>query len=732
MISAERKDVVRTTGLVFVAAAIGFGYVLYLFPMDFLAGSAPWWNDAAPQDVKQEITGARYFIADDWQFPIFRTSKINPPEGIVIIYTASIPLLAFVAKVLRQILGVHGDFLGVWVGAAYVLQAVSIVVLLLSLGVRTFVPCMTAAVIALSAPTFLFRLFHTALISHFLVMLALSLYFFSTRSSSFHSIWPWFALLLWLALWTEAYFFVMILPIFLAAALQFVFARQNAWTQSALAVAISVVGSLCLMWVSGVFWGGGSPDGGGFGYYSVNLLSPWVPQWSGLFPGVSEIYGAKKGPWKEFIDATGGQYEGYSYLGAGALLLFVIALWLERRRLVLLIKRYWGLMFALSSLTILAITNRVYIGKWEIVVFEEVPSVFEQVRSSGRFLYPVVYTLLAASVAVVALRCRRWKGSVLLLVAMTIQVADATPIRKWVATVSESGSGERIALADEWRKIIPVHDRLTILPSFACRGDLRGNVFKAIVDLGFLASDSLTPISTTYLNRYRRADCLDEARRVVDLEVAEGDLLVLLRPYSEAVRTLPAHAGLRKICRSFDQGIACSRRWNEVDGLIRSDVFAPLNNRTQSYSLGTVIDFSYGGNSAEYNAFGWLKPETWGAWTYSGMAGLALRIDRAVASNLTLVAEASAFVTPQHAEQLVDVAVNGQIVGSWKFVYGWADIERKVTIPAEIAARQSPMHISFYIHDTKPLFDFRLFGGARLLGVGMRRLRILAETPPDQ
>jgi hypothetical protein len=33
-------------------------------------------------------------------------------------------------------------------------------------------------------------------------------------------------------------------------------------------------------------------------------------------------------------DAAGGQYEGESYLGAGALFLLVVALWLERARLV--------------------------------------------------------------------------------------------------------------------------------------------------------------------------------------------------------------------------------------------------------------------------------------------------------------------------------------------------------------------------------------------------------------
>ncbi len=728
----ERKDLVRTTVLVFFAAAIGFAYTLHLFPVDFLAGSSPWWNESAPDDIKQAIIGMRYFIADDWQFPIFRTLKVNPPEGTVIFYTDSIPLLAFVAKALRQVLGVHWSYLGIWVCAAYVLQAVSIVVLLLSLGIRTFVPCMIAAVMSLSAPTFLFRLFHFSLIGHFLIIFALSAYFFATKSSSFPRTWPWFALLLWLALWIQPYFFLIIFAVFLVAAMQFVLARQNAWKQGAIAVAVCLVGSLCLMWVSGLLWWGGSPDGGGFGYYSMNFLSPWVPQWSRLFPGVSGIFGALKGPWEEFIDATGGQYEGYNYLGAGVLLLCFVALWLQRRSLVLITRKYWGLVFALCCLTVLALSNHVYVGKWEILVLEEVPSVLDHVRSSGRFFSPVVYTLLAASVATVALRLRRWKATAVLLVAMTLQVADVTPIRDWVATVSDGGGGTKLAFASEWRKIIAVHDRLTILPSFPCRGDLRGNVFTTMLDLGFLASYSFTPINTTYVTRYRPADCVGEARRVLDLEPAQGELVVLLRPYSEALRTLAGPARLWKICRSFDQGIVCSRRWHQVEGLGWSDAFAPLNDQTRSYRLGTNIDFSSAGNSTEYGAFGWLESEAWGAWTYSAIAGLALRMDRAVMSNLTLVADASAFVTRQHPEQLVDVAVNNDIVGSWTFRFGEPHMERSVTIPAEIAARQSPIRFSFYIHDTKPPFHFRLYGDARLLGIGMRRMRIVAETAPNR
>src|SRR5262249_23529945 len=143
-----------------------------------------------------------------------------------------------------------------------------------------------------------------------------------------------------------------------------------------------------------------------------------------------------------------------------------------------------------------------------------------------RFFWAVVYTLLAASVAIVARRCSSWRAGVVFLTAVTLQSADVAPVRGWGMTVSASGSGRNIAAANEWRKIISSHGRMTMLPSFACRGDVRGRVFQAILDLGFLASESLTPVSTTYLDRYRSPDCLEEAQQVFDREPAEGELLV--------------------------------------------------------------------------------------------------------------------------------------------------------------------------------------------------------------
>ena len=59
---------------------------------------------------------------------------------------------------------------------------------------------------------------------------------------------------------------------------------------------------------------GASLSAQGFGDYSMNLLSPIVPQRSGLFKSMNAI-----------IDSTGGQYEGFNYFGFGGLLIIAVA-----------------------------------------------------------------------------------------------------------------------------------------------------------------------------------------------------------------------------------------------------------------------------------------------------------------------------------------------------------------------------------------------------------------------
>ena len=170
-------------------------YILYLFPLNFLDGTSSFWESPPIEDIATQISGLRYYISDQWRFPLFRTVGLDPPDGISIIYTDSLPIFAVFAKLLHHVFATHFNYFGLWIGLCYILQAISAVVLLVSLGVRGHIPALAAAGIALSAPSFLFRLFHPTLCAHFLIMLALSFYFTSIRTASFHRVWPWFCVL---------------------------------------------------------------------------------------------------------------------------------------------------------------------------------------------------------------------------------------------------------------------------------------------------------------------------------------------------------------------------------------------------------------------------------------------------------------------------------------------------------------------------------------------------------
>src|SRR5215510_7897670 len=72
--------------LIGIGAIAGTIYVLYLFPLNFLAGTSPFWQGPPIADLATEIAGIRYYLGDAWLFPLFRTVKIAPPDGTSIIY----------------------------------------------------------------------------------------------------------------------------------------------------------------------------------------------------------------------------------------------------------------------------------------------------------------------------------------------------------------------------------------------------------------------------------------------------------------------------------------------------------------------------------------------------------------------------------------------------------------------------------------------------------------------
>jgi hypothetical protein len=568
--------------LILIGGSIGVIYTFYLFPLDFLAGTSPFWQAPPSADLATQLAGARYYIGDGWWFPIFRTIKIAPPDGTSIVYMDTLPFFAVIVKLLRASVSPAWVYFGIWIAVCYVLQAVSSVILIIALGVRSYTASIAIAVIALSAPPFLFRLFHPTLCAHFVVLLALALYFIAIRFGSFHRVWPWFVLLAWLSLWVQAYLFVMVAAIFLATGFEVAVTSRKYRVEACLATIICLAGALTVMWLSGYFWERarvgawevGTPAW--YGKTSMNLLSPVIPQWSDFFPAVNAVFGATKGAYEGVgvIDATGGQYEGFNYPGAGVLFLLVVALCLDRKKLALRAGKYWGLLAALFGLTALAITHRVYLGGWGIVLFDKVPLVLDEVRSSGRLFWPVGYAVMAYAIAVVVRNCRRLVAIALLLVASSAQVADAARIRRWIQeyTVREYAV-QYIIPATPWVDVVRDHRGVSIFPTYACAAESK--VWNLIAEIVLHASQSLTPVNTAPIDHFSNVDCGVEARSLRQTTVGDGTLLLLLSPRYIA-EFGAGHPEYRQICRSFDKGWACTRHWQRIEDMGWSGPFHQL------------------------------------------------------------------------------------------------------------------------------------------------------------
>lgn len=590
------------------AILIAICYGLYLFPLDFIGGTGAYW-DSLRADSVISIIGMRYFLADAWHLPLLQTKLLMPPDGINIIYTDSVPLFALLAKAFRFLLPENFNYFGVYYLSVYVLQAVTAVYLLRSLSIRSLLPQVAIVVIVLAFPAFLFRSsLHASLISHFLLLWALGLYFNSVTRNTFNRSSIWFASLLCCALLIHAYLFIMALAIYAAAAMQhMVSGRKQAIEGVAISGFIGIF-LLLVMWTAGYFEGLGKTLG--FGHYSMNLLSPWVPQRSGIFPGMQEI-----------IDATGGQYEGFNYLGLGVLLLLVVAVTGLRGNYAAILRRYWALNLVLVAFLILALSNRVFIG--DQLLFEVGPGaaaelpveashirqedgntgdhpasmpgdtgivsivkeILQQFRSSGRFFWPIGYLMLAGSLSVVARRFTGKSAVLIILLAVLLQVLDTGPLRKEIrdkfsARIKFSEMPESLQHppdirwqdsmfdGETWRPLIGLHEKLTVIPSFECAGiEKRWDV----LDLLYNASYTATPSNTAYLaRRPESADCSGQIASLAGYKLEDGEILVVLAP-PVPLSSLAAMNAFNDACRKFPPGYACTKSWQDS----KTDAFKP-------------------------------------------------------------------------------------------------------------------------------------------------------------
>ncbi|MBP0494095.1 DUF6311 domain-containing protein [Pararoseomonas indoligenes] len=519
-----------------LAALMGLGAVLGLLGLEVVAGTGGLWRHTGT-DGSQNLSGHLAFQADAWRWPLLVTRQLFWPQGLSVAMTDSNPLASLLAKAVAAPLAGHPvNLLGAWLGACWLLQPVAAVFALRGFGVpegwRGVAAAGAAGAIALLWPTMLFRLGHVNLLGHFLLLAALGLAARAVLRPGRLPFLPSVAVLA-LAILTHPYNFLFAAAVLTAPLLRAHPAGRAGWWREAGRFLLILALPVLLFRVLSGSTGGADR---GYGYYSMDLLSPVWPQLSGLFGGA-------------VLDGTGGAYEGFNYLGAGVLLILALALALGwwrgwRAGLPLLIL---GL-----GLTAVAVTPRAYAGGHLVLPLPAWPwdQIFGIVRASGRAFWPVGYMLALAPLAWLARRLPLRALLPLLALALGLQAADAWPLLQQVhqrLAEGEPGLPPLPAMPEGMTlfRTAPVCPAPGLPSSIVERARLQA------VRQGAALADIRASRQPRWFN------CESGLSDALELPLRVGEVRLLVEPAIAALR--PAALGDDATCRRQGAAVLCAR-----------------------------------------------------------------------------------------------------------------------------------------------------------------------------
>lgn len=496
---------------------------------------------------------------------------------------------------------------------------------------------------------------HAALTAHFLILAAILLVF-RKRPIKINYFW---VLLLCIAVLTHFYLFFIVGMIWMADLFdRMICQRSTNFKNFVIEILIAFIAVLLCAWQAGYFLIG--PSSGtekGYGFFKLNLLSPFNPEgWSYILPNIQ-------------IPTSWG--EGFNYLGLGGILLVIflpiillLSLGARKKQNKLgvgrIILNHVFLILCLAIFFIDALTNKIGIGmleiEYDIPAYIQTP--LEVLRSSARLYWPIHYSLILAAIYLVVKFFPKRIALAIVSIAFIIQVADTE--KGWSSTrrsISQDVTGGNYTpdlsnvfwnnAASHYKKIIliPATSQSPKWIQFATLSAIHGlqtnSVFFARPDI-----EKLEESNKKLLRMINDGDYDSQALYIIERR--------LLIPILETVKPSDLIANL-------DRFYILAPAWMECKDCIR----VPSKYQITLNDLSPVVDSPIGFSKKEkdwlapyYLESGWSWQEDWGVWSDGDDAVLNLPRPKTSPKSVTL--NFNAFLVHKLHEILsVDVWVNG-------------------------------------------------------------------------
>jgi len=424
-------------------------------------------------DAAQHYLGLEFFRHTPLlQWPIGANYPLGMELSSSIVFTDSIPIAAYIAKLINPVLPATFQYLGIWIWLCFVLQAFfaqQFLKFFLSNKAHVYL----GACFVVLSPPLIYRLVHAgyghiSLASHWLILASFCLYLRPGRNDLK---WSLLIALCWLI---HAYFAPMVSAIWLASLVKRLFmdGERLSLLKSTGVVALT---SLIVMWASGYFMIGSNFNPEGWDY---------VFRWQPLSLVDSGTEGSTG--WSYLLGdraQLAGESEAFSFLGTGVIFLMAISLaraalqdritkvlvaigalgslsllfvsitrslplsrvlsmsalfvvvvffsmtLLNLSRLSNSSRTYLPLIIAVCMLAVYSMTNRVGFAQqtlFEYPLFPPLRQFTETFRAHGRLIWPLYYLALFSAVIIFAKTFSRKYISLILCALLCFQILDSS------------------------------------------------------------------------------------------------------------------------------------------------------------------------------------------------------------------------------------------------------------------------------------------------------------------
>lgn len=645
-----------------------------------------------------------------FQNPLGQNYSYGMGMGGSIVYAEPLFLFAFPFKLFSFLLPTPFQYLGSWVLLSFVLQAIFSWKLIEKITDDRLFQLFGSFFFVL-APPFLWRFHgHLQFLGQWLILAGIWLYL-----SKAYSRYGWLCLLITTSL-VHPYFLFMLLAMWGADLIKRIYSNELNYLKTIQYIFINILIVLLVLWQEGYFILPGGYEAFGFGYFRMNLLSFIDPTDWGEFNS-----------WSRFLPKqlnTPGDYEGFSYLGLGMILLGVLIIpkFLEssKKYFILIIKKNLTLLLIAFLLMLFALSNHIVFGKYEVFSYK-VPQFFNIFRASGRMALPIFYLCY---LGIFYLTVKLYKKSIsrlLIFSCLCIQCIDSSNTyincRNWLSHSSPYISPLKSTIWKEAAKkyknfiyLFPEYN-FTILPfvHYAAFHHLN-------INMGYFARLDVKKI--TYIK-----DKL--MNNIFNGNFDKDSMYVVKEEQSKRIKINSKTNFPYNVVQS-DGYILILPNWKNY-----SSTFESFNwSKNNLYRLGTIISLESNESNFKDYLFemnGWSTPEGKGAWTEGDNSSFFLKLEERPMTNLSLTIKAFPFINLKHPNLKVDLLVNNHFVGTLNYQLNNFEFIKKINIPNSFFNKNNLLKIQFLFKKSISPVKLNMSTDGRSLGLFVSSLSLDSE-----